>query len=66
LTFKDLEHVQLILSWQRMLRWMVNKYAQFVNNLFIVVLQRMLYKTVKYNCELVKLFVYETLMGEVI
>jgi len=49
-----------------MLRWMVNKYAQFVNNLFIVVLQRMLYKTVKYNCELVKLFVYETLMGEVI
>ena len=31
-----------------MLSWMVNKYVQFVNNnLFIVVMQRMLYKNSK-------------------
>jgi len=41
-----------------MLSSMVNKYmyVQFVNNLFTV-LQRKLYKKVKYNCELVKIFV---------
>jgi len=37
----------LILSWWHMLGWMVSKYVQSVNNLFMVVLQHILYKNSK-------------------
>jgi len=45
---------------------MANKYVQFVNKLFIVVLQRTLYKNSKVRCGFVKVFVYETVTNEVI